>query len=125
MHYLMKKIGYDFTRKEGLNFGKGRKIPIKHVYVPEGKPEDYYHKTHRGLGYESPPLIWCFEATEESEGSFTNSSSESNYWDSDVSTGAVFKELMINMTSAQPIETQEDNQLPLFEDLLSRQLGIQ
>ncbi|ONK57953.1 uncharacterized protein A4U43_C09F6000 [Asparagus officinalis] len=91
----------------------------------EGKPGDYYQKTRKGLGYESPTLTWCFEANGGSEDNSISSSSESNFWDSDTSTGAVFKVIITNMTSALPIENQEDDHLPLFDDPLSRQFGMQ
>ena len=53
MHKMMKNIGYNLTRGEGLCFGKGRRTPLLH-FLPKGKPNDYYHKSRRGLGYVSP-----------------------------------------------------------------------
>jgi len=37
----MKEMGYDLCRGEGLNFGKGRHIPLQ-PFVPKGKPAIYY-----------------------------------------------------------------------------------
>jgi len=45
-------MGYDFTEKLGLNFGKGKRA-LFHSFVPKGKDPDYSHKTLRGLGYVS------------------------------------------------------------------------
>jgi len=33
---MMKIIGYNLNRDDGLNFGKGRRIPLQ-PFVPEGK----------------------------------------------------------------------------------------
>ena len=51
----MKQMGYNFNEKQGLNFGKGRRTPIRMSLTPEGKPPDYYQKTGRGLSYVTTP----------------------------------------------------------------------
>ncbi|ONK80588.1 uncharacterized protein A4U43_C01F19510 [Asparagus officinalis] len=61
----------------------------------------------------------------ESDDDSCTSSSKSSCWESDISIRTVFRALMANMTSASPMENQEDDQLPLFDDPLSRQVGIQ
>ena len=43
-------MGYNLRRGEGLNFEKGRHIPLQ-PFVPEGKSANYYDQTRRGLGY--------------------------------------------------------------------------
>jgi len=35
VHRMMKRMGYNLNREDGLDFGKGRRIP-------EGKPPNYY-----------------------------------------------------------------------------------
>jgi len=56
-HCMMKRMGYSLNRGDGLNFGKGRHIPLQ-PFVPEEKPPNYYDYTCRGLGYItlSPPV---------------------------------------------------------------------
>ena len=49
---MMEGMGYDLTKSSGLNFGKGRRTLLP-SFVPKGKASDYYHQTHRGLGYVS------------------------------------------------------------------------
>ncbi|XP_020272188.1 uncharacterized protein LOC109847370 [Asparagus officinalis] len=82
MRRIMQKIGYYFSNAGGLNFGKGQRTPLA-PFVPKGKPDNYYDKTRKGLGYVSPPLVQCFEASEESDGYSISSSSELIFWDSD------------------------------------------
>jgi len=54
-HRMMRRMGYNLNRGDGLNFGKGRRIPLQ-PFVPEGKPHNYYDCTRRGLGYVTLPL---------------------------------------------------------------------
>ena len=99
---IMKKMGYNLQSGKGLNFDKGRRVPLTH-FVPKGKPESYYHQTRRGLGYVTPP-------TEEESGvvhSIPSHSSDSSEWDSDVSVRDIFKSLSVNMISVNHLE--EDN----------------
>ena len=49
---MMKRMGYNFTKESGLNFGKEKQALLR-SFVPKGKDLDYYHKTRRGLGYIS------------------------------------------------------------------------
>jgi len=51
----MKEIEYDLYRGEGLNFGKGRPIPLQ-PFIPKGNPTNYYDQTRRGLGYTTPSI---------------------------------------------------------------------
>ena len=52
---MMNKMGYDLRCGEGLNFRKGRHIPIQ-LFVPKGKPANCYDQTRRGLGYVTPSI---------------------------------------------------------------------
>ena len=52
---MMERMGYDFTKELGLNFGKG-KCALLCSFVPKGKDPDYYHKTRRGLSYVTTPV---------------------------------------------------------------------
>ena len=54
-HHMMERMGYDFTKESGLNFGKGKRALLC-SFVPKGKDPDYYHKTRRGLGYVTTPV---------------------------------------------------------------------
>ena len=93
-HRMMKEMGYDLHRGEGLNFGKGWHIPLQ-PFVPKGKPANYYDQTHRGLGYTTPSI----QSNSESEKSLLSHFSNSSDWESDISVGVGFKKLFINMTS--------------------------
>ena len=42
--HMMERMGYDFTKKSGLNFGKGKRALLR-SFVPKGKDPDYYNKT--------------------------------------------------------------------------------
>ena len=46
---MMEKMGYDLTKRSGLNFSKGRRTLIR-SFVPKEKAPDYYRM---GLGYVS------------------------------------------------------------------------
>src|SRR4051812_4703261 len=41
---MMQRMGYNLKAKAGLNFGKGRRVPLK-PRVPEDKEADYYQVT--------------------------------------------------------------------------------
>ena len=45
-HRMMKEMGYNLRRGEGLNFRKGQHIPLQ-PFVPKGKPANYYDQTRR------------------------------------------------------------------------------
>jgi len=92
---MMEHTGYDLTSGPGLNFGKERKILLR-SFVPKGKAPDYYHRTRRGLGYVSTPIV---SASESEESLYHNHSSGTSSWESDVSVGNIFRELLVNMTS--------------------------
>ena len=100
---MMKDMGYELARGEGLCFGKGRRTPFL-PFAPKGKSTDYYHKSRRGLGYVSSSPPQCHESYKEVEDdSSTDTSPDSSLWESDVSTGAMYKSLMANMATANPL----------------------
>jgi len=41
---MMKRMGYDFTKELGLNFGKGKRALLR-SFALKGKDPDYYYKT--------------------------------------------------------------------------------
>jgi len=94
VHYMMKEMGYDLHRGEGLNFEKGRRIP-PHPFVPKGKPADYYDQTRKGLGYTTPSVQSDLEYAKP----LPSHSSNSSDWEFDISVVVAFKKLFINMTS--------------------------
>ena len=51
---MIKRMGNNLNLGDGLNFGKGLRIPLQ-PFVLEGKPLNYYNRTRRGLGYVTPP----------------------------------------------------------------------
>lgn len=50
VHHMIRRLGYEFKSKFGLNFGK-RRCRVPAPKVPKGKPVDYYHRIKRGLRY--------------------------------------------------------------------------
>ena len=77
---MMKEMGYDLHRGEGLNFGKGQCIPLQ-PFVPKGKPVNYYDQSCRGLGY----ITQSIQSDSEYDKSLPSHSSDSSNWESDVS----------------------------------------
>ena len=75
--------------------------------MPEGKALDYYHKTHRGLGYVSTPVS---SDRESEECAVRDHSLGTSSWDSDVSIGAIFKALSVNMTSTSHREDKDEDE---------------
>jgi len=71
--------------------------------VPKGKPANYYNKTRRRLGYVTPSILLQSEDSE----SISSHSASSSELESDVSTGMLFKNLSINMTSIDQLEHEE------------------
>ena len=121
----MKNMGYDVASGEGLLFGKGRRAPLL-PFAPRGKHNNYYHQSRRGLGYASPPQARCLESYKDTEDDYsTDESAESLLWDSDVSTGTVFKGLIANMTIADSLENGEDDQMSSYPDHWSHHLDSQ
>ena len=51
---MMKEMGYDLRGSEGLNFGKGQRIPLQ-PFIPKEKPTNYYDQTRKGYPFY---LIW-------------------------------------------------------------------
>lgn len=101
-----KNMGYNFKKKLSLNFGKRvRTKPFPSAR--KGKPIDYYHKTKRGLGYVSDPLI---SASRSDESIYHNHSSNTLSWDSN-NVGEIFRGLLINMVSVSHLEDDEDDGL--------------
>jgi len=99
---MMRKIGYNLQRWKGLNFEKGRR-GLLWTFMPKGKPANYYDKTHRGLGYVTPPTL----LPSEEDKSFLSYCSTSSTWLSNASVGVLFKDLFINMTSIDQLEHEE------------------
>ena len=99
-HKMMRRMGYNLQRGNGLNFRRGRR-GLLWTFVPKGKPVDYYDKTCRGLGYITPPI------QSQSETALPSHSSSSSEWESDVSVRVVFKNLFVNVTSINQLEQEE------------------
>jgi len=87
-HYMMRRMGYDLQRGNGLNFEKGR-CGLLRTFISKGKPADYYDKTRRGWGYITPPAQFQSEGDEP----LPSHSSNSFEWESDVSVGGLQKSL--------------------------------
>jgi len=100
---MIKEMGYDLRWGEGLNFGRGRSIPLQ-LFIPKEKPANYYDQTRRGLAYTTPSV----QSDLESEKSLPSHSSYSSGWESDVSMGIAFKKLFVNMASTSHVESEED-----------------
>ena len=92
---MIENMGYDLTNGSGLNFGKGRRMLLR-SFVPKRKIPDYYHRTHRGLGYVLTPIS---SASKSEESLYHYSSSGISSWESDVSVDNIFKELSVNIVS--------------------------
>jgi len=75
----------------------------------QGKPTNYYDKTHKGLGYLTPPALF----QSEKEESLPSHSSIPSEWESDVSVGLLFKKLSVNMTSINQLKYKEG--IEMFE----------
>ena len=71
--------------------------------MSKGKPTNYYDKTHRELGYVTPPTPFQSKDNEL----IPPHSASSSEWKSDISTGMLFKNLSINMTSINQLENDE------------------
>ena len=112
-------MGYNLNCGDGLNFGKGRNIPLQ-SFVPNGKPANYYDRTHRGLGYVTQPPKLESEFDESLPSQLSNSSN----WDFDISMGVVFKKLIANITSISQAEQDEDVE-PFDTTPWAQQLDLQ
>jgi len=84
-HRMMKEMG---RRGEGVNFGRGRRIPLQ-TFVLKGKPINYYNQTRRGLRYTTPSV----QLDLEFEKPLPSHSSYSSGWESNVSMRVAFKKL--------------------------------
>jgi len=107
----MERMGYDFTKKSSLNFGK-EKWALLLSFVLKGKDLDYYHKTRRGLGYVTTPVSsdpWSDKEV------YHDSLSATSSWDSNVSIGNIFGSLSVNMVSANHLEDDGDDTFELEE----------
>ena len=102
---MMERMGYDLTNGPGLNFDKGRRTLLR-SFVPKGKTPDYYYRTHRGLGYVSTPI-----SSESEESLYHNYSSGTSSWESDVSIGNLFRELLVNVDSTSHLEDGDDEMI--------------
>ena len=74
-------------------------------FIPKGKAPDYYHRTRRGLGYVSTPILL---ASESKESLYHNHSSSTSSWESDVSVGDIFKDLSVNMVSTSHQKNEDE-----------------
>jgi len=97
---MLERMGYDFTKELGFNFGK-RKWALFRSFVPKGKDLDYCHKTRRGLGYVTTPVSSDPESEKEV---YHGSSSKTSSWDSDVSVSDIYKSLSVNIVSTSHSE---------------------
>ena len=96
----MKRMGYNFIKKSGLNFNK-RKGALLRSFVPKGKDPDYYYKNRRRLSY----VTILVSSNQESEKKvYHDSSSATLSWDSDVSVDNIFGSLSVNMISTSHLE---------------------
>ena len=73
--------------------------------MPKGKPANYYDKTRRELGYVTPPPSTSIRS--EDNKLIPSRSTSSSEWESDVSVGAMFENLSVNMTSSNHLEPEE------------------
>ena len=89
---MMRKIGYNLQHGKGLNFRKGRRGFLRNS-VPRGKPANYYDNTRRRLGYVSPTPLATVQSKDDSP--IPSRSASSSEWDSDVSVGTMFENLML------------------------------
>lgn len=83
------------------------------LFILKGKSPNYYHKTHRELGYvmHYMPLEAELKQPINPKGN-----KDTMDWDSNISTGAIFQDLTANVTSTS--NNVGDNDLPpLLEDL--------
>jgi len=80
--------------------------------VPKGNAPDYYHKTHRGLGYVTTPAS---SDQESDEANFNGHSSGTSSWDSDSSIGDVFRALSVNMVAVDHLKEDDEDR---YEDLI-------
>jgi len=110
---MMKSMGYDLASGPGLNFGKGRRTLLQ-SFVPKGKASDYYHQTHRGLGYVSTPVP---SASDSGGSSRHDYSSGTSSWESDVSVGNIFRELLVNMISTSHLEDGDEEMIQSIQIL--------
>ena len=100
---MMERMVYDLTKGSGLNFGKGKRVPLC-SFVLKGKDPDYYYKTRRALGYVSMPVSSKFK-----EKVYHDSSSAMLSWNSDISVSDIFKYLLVNMVSTSHLENDEED----------------
>ena len=101
----MERMGYDLTGGSGLNFGKGKRALLR-SFVPKGKNPNYYHRSWRGLGYVSSPVLLDSESEKEV---YHDNLSATSSWDSDVSIGDIFESLLVNMVSTSHLEVDEED----------------
>ena len=102
-HHMMKRMGYSLKCGDGLNFSKGRRVPLQ-PFVPEGKPPNYYDRGCRGLGYVTPPL----QSETESDKSPPSQSSDSSSWDSNCSMGGNLQKATCQHDIYSQTEQDED-----------------
>jgi len=118
VHCIMKEMGYDL-RREGLNFGKGKHIPLQ-PFEPKENPTNYYNQTRRGLEYVTPPT----QSELETDKSLPSHSSYSSDLELNISVVVIFKNLFVNLTLISHADHDED--VEMFDtDLWAQQLNFQ
>ena len=101
----MERMGYDFIKKSGLNFGKEKRALLR-LFVPKGKVHNYYHKIRRGLSYVFTPVP--SDPKSEEEVYHCNSAATSS-WDSDINVSDIFESLSVNMVSSVYLEDDKED----------------
>jgi len=82
MHCMIKMMWYDLHHGDGLNFRKGRHIPLQ-LFVLKDKPVKYYDQIRMGLRYVTPPT----QSESDTDGPLPLYFSDSSGWKSDVIVG--------------------------------------
>jgi len=102
---MMKIMGYNLARGPVLNFSRGRRTLLR-SFVLKVKAPNYYHRTRKGLGYVSTPIL---SASESKESLYHNHSSGTSSWESDISIGNIFQDLSVNMVlTSHPKDGDEE-----------------
>ena len=105
---MMERMGYDFTKESGLNFGK--RTSTTSIICTKRLSFDYYHKTQRELGYVTTPVSSDSESEEEV---YHDSSSTTSSWDSDVNISDIFGSLSVNMVLISHLKDDGENTFEL------------
>ena len=104
-YHMMEIVGYDLTKRSGLNFGQGRRARLL-FFIPKGKGPDYYYQTRRGLGYMSTPI----PSGSKSEESLYYDHSSASSLESDINIDAIFEDLSDNIVSTSHLEDEDEDE---------------